>query len=157
MVTLIVNDGLVDSAVSTVTVTATAAPAPSLTLKSVPDSWGCFFSCSETVLTWPYSMSSSASASVTCMGSGCSSYYDVATFKLTASGQSFTITNLQASGSMTPWFSGLSNGQTIISGQTVTFKLQSPFTRGATVYQTYSFTVKETGQTFRYTVSLTTN
>jgi hypothetical protein len=126
-----------------------------LTLLSVPNS---FFGGSDTVLAFPYSVSSTVTASVTCVGSGCPTVYDVATFKLRASGQSYTITNLQATGSpITPLFSGLSNGQTIIDGQTVTFKLQSPFTDGATVSLTYSFTVLETGQTFRYTVLLKTN
>ena len=113
---------------------------------------------SDTLLAFPYSSSSAVSASVMCIGGGCSPVYDIATFKLRASGGSFTITNLQATGSpVTPLFDGLSNGQTIADGQTVTFKLQSPFTRGATASLTYSFTILETSQTFRYAVQLRTN
>lgn len=155
--TLTVNDGKVSSSAATVTLKAT--PLKSVSLLSVPDS---FFGGEDSLQPWPYSMVSSAQASVSCVGAGCATVYDVATFKLRASGQSFTIANLAAnnltSGSpITPLFSGLSDGQTITDGQTVTFKLQSPFTRGSTVNLNYSFTIKETGDAFNYTVQLKTN
>ena len=155
--TLIVSDGKVNSSAATVTLKAT--PLKSVSLLSVPDS---FFGGEDSLQPWPYSMTSSAQGSVNCIGTGCATAYDVATFKLRASGQSFTIANLTASnltsGSpIAPLFSGLSNGQTIADGQTVTFKLQSPFTKGSTVNLKYSFTIKETGDTFNYTVQLKTN
>ena len=155
--TLTVNDGKVSSSAATVTLTAT--PVKSVTLFSVPDS---FFGGEDKSQVWPFATSSSASASVTCVGAGCATVYDIATFKLKVSGQSFTIANLEAinltSGSpIAPLFSGLSNGQTITDGQTATFKLQSPFTKGSTVNLQYSFTIKETGDTFSYSVQLKTN
>ena len=154
--TLIVSDGRVNSAAATVSITAVAH---TLTLISVSDS---FFGSSDTAVAMPFSTTSSASASVQCVGSGCATVYDVDTFRLRASGQSYTITNLTAANltagsSVVPLFSGLSNGQTITDGSTVTFKLQSPFTRGSTVNLRYTFTVQETGATFGYTVQLRTN
>lgn len=134
---------------------ATMCAANSLSLFSVGDS---FFGNGDTPVSFPYSVSSTSSATVSCSGSGCPTVYDVATFKLRAAGRSYTIINLQATGAPgAPLFSGLANGQVIAEGQTVTFKLQSPFTRGATVLLTYAFTVQETGDTFRYQVQLRTN
>jgi hypothetical protein len=153
---LTVNDGRIDSKVATVSI---AAALPTLTLLRVSSS---FFGGSDTVVSMPFATSSSASASVQCVGNGCATVYDVDTFRLRATGQSYTITNLTATNltagsSVVPLFSGLSNGQTIADGSTVTFKLQSPFTRGSTVNLRYAFTVQETGATFGYTVQLRTN
>jgi len=126
-----------------------------LTLSSPPDS---FFGGADVTLSLPYAASASVNATVVCSGSGCATVYDVATFKLRATGRSFTVTNLRAaSSSVIPVFSGISNGQIIQDGQTVTFKLQSPFTRGATAFITYGFSVLETGQSFEYLVQLRTN
>ena len=153
---LTVNDGKVSSNVATVAITSAAN---SLTLVQPADT---FFGGSDTVLPMPYTASSSASGSVTCIGSSCATVYDVATYKLSAAGQSYTITNLQAinlttGAAITPLFSGLVNGQIIADGTTATFKLQSPFTRGATVNLKYSFTILETGNSFSYTIQLRTN
>lgn len=153
---LVVNDGKVSSSAATSNITTVA---PVLTLLSVSSG---FFGGSDTVVLMPFSTTSSASASIQCVGSGCATAYDVDTYRLRASGQSYTITNLRATNltggsSIVPLFSGLSNGQTIADGSTVTFKLQSPFTRGSTVNLRYAFTVQETGATFEYTVQLRTN
>ena len=152
--TLIVNDGKVNSASATVTITATTAA--SITLLEPADP---FFGGSDRVLSWPYS--STASTQNSCIGS-CAVVVDIATFKLQAVGQNYTIINLRAANntpgsSVTPLFSGLSNGQIITDGQTSTFKLQSPYTGGTTVSLNYTFTVQETGKTFSYTVQLRTN
>lgn len=157
--TVIVNDGKINSNAATVSVTASAANA--LILSSTPTS-SCFFNCTDVVLAMPYSMSSAASSSSICVGSSCPTVYTIDAFKLRASGQSYTITNLKATNtttgsSITPLFSGLSNGQIITDGQTVAFNLQSAFTRGSTVNLNYSFTVQETGATFSYTIQLQTN
>jgi len=156
--TLIVNDGQVNSSAPTVSITAAAH---SLTLSSTPTS-SCLFNCFDVVLPLPYSVASSASGSSTCIGSSCPTVYTIDAFKLRASGQSYTITNLKATNtttgsSITPLFSGLSNGQIITDGQTVAFNLQSAFTRGSIVNLNYSFTVQETGATFSYTIQLQTN
>lgn len=81
----------------------------------------------------------------------------VETYKLVATGASYTIINLEAvnltNGSgIEPSFNGLRNGQTINSGETLEFNLQSPFTRNRTVNLRYSFTIKETGDRFTYNV-----
>ncbi len=83
-------------------------------------------------------------------------------FQLRPTGQNFTITGLEASNTTpgstrAPLFTGLTNGQTIANGQTATFILQSPFTRGATVNLNYSFTVQETGATFNHSIQLRTD
>lgn len=156
--TLVVNDGKVNSSAPTVSITA--AP-HSLTLSSTPKST-CFFNCYDVALSLPYAMNSTASGNSTCIGNPCPTAYTVEAFKLRAAGKSYTITNLQAKNltngsAITPFFSGLTNGQTIADGQTVTFNLQSPFTGGSIVNLNYSFTVLETGATFNYTIQLQTN
>lgn len=153
---LTVNDGKTDSDVSTVLITATA---PTITLWTVADG---VFNPQDKEEIWPYLSGGMVSASVSCIGSGCATAYDLAKFKLQAIGQSFTIINLLATNrtsgsSLVPVFVGLAEGQVIASGQTVPFRLQSPFTGGKTVNLNYSFTVKETGQTFSFGVLLTTN
>jgi uncharacterized protein involved in type VI secretion and phage assembly len=154
---LTVNDGQVSSDTTTVSITAIT---PSLSLYEISDS---FFGGGETLQALPYSASANVSATVSCVGSGCTTYYKVGTFKLTASaGRSFTITNLTASnltaGSLiTPTFGNLTINQVIAAGQSVSFELRSPFTNGQTVNLRYSFTVQETGQTFSYSVGLRTN
>ena len=156
---LAVNDGKVNS--TTVTVSITASAPNKLALSRTPDS-SCFFNCVDTPLTLPYSTSAASSVSSTCIGSGCPTTYTIDSFKLQATGQSYTITNLQATNSTTgstviPLFSGLVNGQVIAAGQTVKFSLQTPFTRGSTVNLNFTFTVQETGQTFSYAVQIQTN
>lgn len=153
---LTVNDGKVNSTPATMTVTAAAT---TLTLLSPPDS---FFGGSEKVIGWPYSIAAISNGSSSCIGNGCPTDYTVATFMLRAAGKNYTIANLQAINStagsqLLPTFSGLSNGQIINDGQTVTFKLQTPFTGGNTVNLKYSFTIQETGNTFSYTIQLRTN
>ena len=154
---LTVNDGQVSSNTATVSITAIT---PNLSLYEITDS---LFGGGETLQALPYSGSANVSATVSCVGNGCATYYKVGTFKLTASaGRSFTITNLIASnltvGSLiTPNFGNLANNQVIAAGQSVSFELRSPFTNGQTVNLRYSFTVQETGQTFSYSVGLRTN
>ena len=156
--TLVVNDGKVNSSTAPVSITAAAH---SLTLSSTPQST-CLFNCYDVVLSLPYVTTSTASGNSTCIGTFCPTAYTVAAFKLRAAGQSYTITNLQArnltnGSAITPFFSGLTNGQTIADGQTVTFSIQSPFTGGSIVNLNYSFAVLETGATFNYTIQLQTN
>jgi hypothetical protein len=156
---LTVNDGKVNS--TTVTVSIAATTQNKLALSRTTDS-SCFFNCVDTPLTMPYSTSAASSVSSTCVGNGCPTTYTIDSFKLQATGQSYTITNLQATNSTTgsvlvPLFSGLVNGKVIAAGQTVTFSLQTPFTLGSTISLNYSFTVQETGQTFSYAVQIRTN
>ena len=88
----------------------------------------------------------------------------LATFKLVAFGAGYTVSNLSAtdpSGTVTPSFSGLTNGQTIASGNQAIFSLKSTSTHGASVNVSYSFTLTEavtlTTKTFSYTATLTSN
>jgi hypothetical protein len=140
-------------------ITAACSGAGTLTLASVPDG---FFGGAATVYSMPFSTQASASASVSCIGNGCPTAYDISSFSLSASGSNYTIvglaaTNLTPGSPVVPLFSGLVEGQTIANGQKVVFKLQSPFTRGATVNLRFGFTIQETGATFNYSVQLRTN
>lgn len=84
----------------------------------------------------------------------------IATYQLTADGSSFTITNLSSSdstGSVTPYFSGITEGQVIPSGQSTQFKLICPDTRSRWVDLKYYFKVAETGETFTYLVKTINN
>ncbi len=151
VLSLVVNDGKASSNISTVTVTVTT---PILML--VEES-----TFNPRLLHLPYSVSATSSANVTCVGN-CSNIYEVGSFSLTAIGQSFTIANLRATNgttgsSITPSFSGLSDGQVIAAGQKVSFKLLTPFTGGSSVKLTYFFSIKETSDVFSYIVQLTTN
>lgn len=137
----------------------TLANPTSIALRSAPDP---FFGGTGNSIAWPYSSTGSASASYNCIGNGCTANYDIASFQLVAAGKCYTITNLQAinlsSGSkIQPSFSGLTNGQVIEPGKTVSFKLQSPLTGGTTVIVKYDFTILETGDVFSYTLQLRTN
>jgi hypothetical protein len=155
---LVVNDGQLDSAVSTVTITVTA---PTLSLYSIQTSF--VGGTQESLQAWPFATSSSAQSNSTCSGSGCPTRHTVAQFKLAASaGRSYTVTNLSAvnlttGSAVVASFTGLSNGQVIAAGQSASFDLVSDFTRGATVQLRYQFTVLETGDTFQYDVNLKTN
>lgn len=156
VVSLVVNDGRVDSDPVTVTVTVST---PSLSLYSISD--GFFGPPTESLVSLPFAGSGSYSVNYTCVGSGCQTTYSIEKFKLVATGQNYTITNLVAENlsgsSIQPMFSGLTNNQVIASGQSVVFELRSPFTRGSIVNLRYRFTIKETGETFSATVTLQTN
>lgn len=150
--TLVVNDGIVDSAPVTVAITAVA---PTLSLYRVD-----IFS--NELLKLPYTSSASMQKSQTCTGSGCATTVTVDKFRFVANGGNFTIQNLTAvnltTGSrVAASFAGLQNGTVIANGQTVNFSLESEFTRGQSVNLRYEFTIKETGDKFSYTVELKTN
>jgi hypothetical protein len=146
--TLIVNDGTASSVPAAVTITAVA---PYIELSSVG-----FYG--DDILSLPYSQSA---VSTPTLVSGAAT---LASFKLTAFGANYTISNLSvtsSSGAVIPSFENLSNGLTITNGNQVSFSLKSSSTSGATVNVSYSFTITEavTGavKTFSYSASLTTN
>ena len=144
VISLVVNDGKSNSLPSTVTVTAAA---PYLQLSRV------WFNGSDD-LDMPFSQTSSRSVAVS---DPTVTTVTVDTFKLTATGASFTVSNLSPTGTVAPCFTNLSNGKTIAQGTPVAFSLVSPITNGTPVHLTYSFTITETGETFTYIVNLTTN
>lgn len=151
--TLIVNDGIVDSAPATVAITAVA---PTLSLYQT-DVFG-----REQLLKFPYSTSASMQKSQTCVGSGCATTVTIDSFRIAANGGNFTLQDVTArnltGGSMVnASFRGLTNGMVISSGQSVSFSLESGFTRGQNVNLRYDFTIKETGEKFTYAVDLRTN
>jgi hypothetical protein len=84
----------------------------------------------------------------------------VGTFKLSAAGDSFTISSLSAvdlNSHVVPYFQSLTDGQVIEPGTDVTFKLLSPLTGGSQSNLRFYFTIQETGETFTYNVTLQTN
>ena len=147
---LVVNDGKVNSTSKTVTVTAAD---PSLQLSQTDSFFG-----TTTNLSMPYSIISNSTQTITGIPAPTTATVD--TFKLTATGANFTVSSLSAidsTGRVIPFFVNLTNGQTITAGTPVSFTLVSPLTHGSTVNLTYQFTITETGRTFTYTVNLTTN
>lgn len=151
--TLIVNDGIVDSAPVTVAITAVA---PTLSLYQT-DPFG-----REQLSKFPYSASASMQKSQTCVGSGCATTVTIDSFRIAANGGNFTLQdvtarNLTSGSTVSASFRGLNNGMVISSGQSVSFSLESGFTRGQSVNLRYDFTVKETGEKFTYAVDLRTN
>lgn len=152
--TLVVNDGTVDSAPVTVAITAVA---PTLNLYQISS-----FSGQQELVKLPYTTSASSQISQICSGSGCSTTVTIDKFKLSANGGSFTIqdltaVNLTTGSSVAASFKGLNNGTVIANGQSVSFSLESGFTRNQSVNLRYGFTIKETGDKFSYTVELRTN
>ena len=149
---LVVNDGKVNSTISTVTITA-ADPTLQLSEKS-----SSYFDPVFTNVSMPYYMTSTSQMSVS--GIPAPTTVTISTFKLTATGGNFTVNNLSAIDStarIVPYFSNLSNGQTISTGSPLTFDLISPLTKNYTVSLTFTFTIAETGKTFSYSVNLRTN
>lgn len=154
--TVTVSNGTYSASATT---TVTVAAASKLELYSISDS---FFGGGATLMTWPYANSASVNASSTCVGSGCPTDYAVASFRLNATGASYTIVdvataNLTSGSAIHPTFGGLSEGTVVPAGQAVSFTVRSPFTHSSTVSLRYTFKVKETGQLFSYAVQLRTN
>lgn len=153
---LVVSDGKVSSMLVTVTI---SAKAPSLSLF---EESGPIFNPLVSAVAMPYSISGADTATINCVGNECATVFDIASFKLRATGQSFTITNLTSNSSMVgssmvPTFGGLTNGQIIADGTVVSFKLRSPIACNSVVTLNYFFTVLETGKTFGYTRTLRAN
>ena len=145
VVGLIVSDGTEDSVSATVSIEAVS---PTIRLYE-------FSFNGESETSWPYRSSGTVVASI--LGS---TTYTLDEFKLEAVGQNFTITNLVAtdfSSTVSPVFVNLTDGDVIIDGTEVIFKLVSPLTGGVQTNQSYKFEILETGDTFEYTRNLKTN
>ena len=152
VLSLVVNDGKVDSTMANVTITS-ANPTLQLSEKS-----SSYFDPVFTNVSMPYYMTSTSQMSAT--GIPAPTTVTIRTFNLTATGGNFTVTNLSAkdsTGRVVPYFSNLSNGQTISAGTPLTFSLISPLTKNYTVNLTYTFTIAETGKSFTYALNLKTN
>lgn len=146
VVGLIVNDGEVDSERDSVSIVATT-PEPRLRLFSKN------FRGEYTERSLPYN--SNGSAAIATTAANCT----VGEFRLRAEDGDFVITELSAvaaTGSFTVAFAGLSNGQIISDGSTVDFDLISS-NSGGTRNVEWTFTVEETGATFRVARSLNCN
>ena len=136
VVKLTVDDGELTSEPDTVSVTAVNSE-PGLRLYETDAAFG------DEELSWPYS--SSRRVTVFTEQSECT----LASFRLRAVGQSFTIANVSSTSFSTARvsFSGLEESQLISAGESLSFSLISSLTTG-TVTMDYSFEVVETGDTF---------
>lgn len=145
-----VSDGSLSSSSN---VNITVQSAPELVLSTTG-----FFG--DTVQKFPYNVASSSfNINSTCVGN-CAKGVSVEEFSLEAKGSNFTITNLKATSSNVNYpafFENLRNNQVIEKGEKLKFDLRVMHTRYNTVSLNYSFTVKETGQTFSYTANGSTN
>ena len=153
VVKLVVNDGERSSAEDSARITALE---PKLVMEFYDD-----FGITDP--TWkkrnlPYS--SSASTSQTCRGS-CSPF-ELDRFRLSATGQDYTVVNLQVTNlggsypsGLNPRFAGLSSPQIIADGTTNEFKLLVDYTPGSAQVE-FSFEIQETGDQFtvRYELDL---
>ena len=143
---LTVSDGAVESAPDTVSIVA-ATPEPKLRFFAKN------FRGEYDERSLPYNSSGSAVISTT--AANCT----VGEFRLRAEDGDFVITDLSAvatTGSFTVAFAGLSNDQTISDGSTVDFDLISSNSSGTRSVE-WTFTVQETGATFRVARSLNCN
>lgn len=148
--TLKVSDGSLSSSNN---VNINVQSAPKLVLSS-NDLWG------NNIYELPFSTNTSFNISSTCVGNGCSTGVSLADFALEAKESDFTIINLKAISNKAQYpafFENLNNNQVIQKGEKVAFKLKVNNTRNDRVNLNYSFTVKETGQTFSYTANGSTN
>ena len=146
VVDLTVSDGAVESAPDTVSIVA-ATPEPKLRLFAKN------FRGEYEERSLPYNSSGSATISTT--AANCT----VGEFRLSAEDGDFVITDLSAAattGSFTVAFAGLSNDQTISDGSTVDFDLISSNSSGTRSVE-WTFTVQETGATFRVARNLNCN
>lgn len=147
VVGLVVNDGDLSSERDSVSIVA-STPEPKLRFY-VYDSFDREFE--ERSL--PYNSSGSAAISTT--AANCT----VGQFRLSAEGGNFIITDVSATATPNDFevaFSGLSNNQTVSSGNTVDFDLISS-NSGGTKNVEWTFTVQETGATFRVARALNCN
>ena len=148
---LVVNDGFEDSVLDNVTIEA-IQPSVRLYKKSG------FFGPTFNETSFPYSSNGTVSASVS--GIPAPTTYSLATFKLLAEGQNFTIVNLVVTDStsqVVPFFTIISEGFELVENTEVEFELVSPLTRGATVILNFSFEIQETGDTFSSNYTFTSN
>lgn len=143
---LVVSDGEVESEPDAVSiVSATPDPKLRLFVKS--------FSGDYDEQSLPYN--SSGIASISTNAANCK----VEEFRLSAEDGDFVIAGLSAvaaTGNFTVAFSGLSNDQTISDGSTVDFDLISSNSSGSRNIE-WTFTVRETGATFRVARALNCN
>ena len=146
LISLIVNDGEVDSEADSVVVIA-EAESIKLFANDLFSGW------SERPM--PFSVLSNATGSVLGVN-----YFEISKYQLTAAGNDFVIRNLTATDAnsvVVPYFDGLRDGQVIADGTTVDFSLVSPLTGGAQSNLTFYFSIEGTNKTFNYSVLLQTN
>lgn len=146
-----VSDGSLSSSSN---VNITVQSAPELVL-SFDDAWG-----GNNIYKLPFSGSTSFNINSACVGQNCPIGVTLANFALEAKGSDFTIINLKETSNQPQYpsfFVGLNNNQVIQKGEKTAFELRVVRTNKNSVVLNYSFTVKETGETFSYTLNGYTN
>lgn len=146
-----VSDGSLSSSSN---VNITVLSVPQLILRST-------WFLEDTVEKFPYSLGlSSFNINSTCVGSNCAKGVSIKDYSLEAKGSDFTITNVSAysNSEMYPAFFGnLSNNQVIKNGEKLKFSTRVMHTNYNNVRVSYTFTVKETGDTFSFLANGSTN
>ncbi len=153
VLSLIVNDGLVNSASDNVQIDVLQ---PAVTLYQKQEDF--FGGGAFTSVSFPYSSASSVQVSVS--GIPTPTTYKLATFKLKAQGKNFTISNVSATdttANVMPYFSGISESLVITDGAEVQFNLICPLTKGATTNLSFSFKILETDQIFSSSYTFKSN
>jgi hypothetical protein len=151
VISLIANDGFEDGVADIITIDAIEA---SVKLFQESGPFGSTFN----EVSLPYASFGITNASVS--GIPAPTTYSLATFKLLAEGQNFTIINLLATDSssqVVPFFTVISEGYNLVNGTEVEFELVSPLTRGTTVTLDFSFEIQENGDVFSSSYTFTSN
>lgn len=150
VVSLVVNDGMVDSAADSVSIDAVEAEILLFRKSGSTDNY------------FPFPVGGTTGGNIerVITENPLPASVAVQTFRLQAIGSDYTVTALSAidqQGVVTPFFDGLEEG-VIAAGEEVTFSLSSPLTGGEVASLVFTFTIEETGQTFtaNYAFSTTT-
>lgn len=153
---LIVNDGQVDSLADTVTITAVEPLVDGLRLE-----------VNNSGSTWsdvkmPYISNGTIERTTTCVGT-CPTDVVLATYRVTAIGGDYTVSNVDASVlgtvglQLNPYINGLHTGQLIVEGQTVEFTLEVARVQVSGIDVQFAFDVVETGNRFEVNRKVTLN
>lgn len=153
---LIVNDGQVDSLADTVTITAVEPLVDGLRLEvnNSGSSWS--------DIKMPYISNGTIERTTTCVGT-CPTDVVLATYRVTAIGGDYTVSNVDASVlgtvglQLNPYINGLHTGQLIVEGQTVEFTLEVARVQVSGIDVQFAFDVVETGNRFEVNRKVTLN
>lgn len=153
---LVVNDGRLNSYPVTVTITAVEPLVDGLRLEvnNSGSSWS--------DIKMPYISNGTIERTTTCVGA-CPTDVVLATYRVTAIGGDYTVSNVDASVlgtvglQLNPHINGLHTGQLIVEGQTVEFTLEVARVQVSGIDVQFAFDVVETGNRFEVNRKVTLN
>ncbi|MCK0538661.1 PKD domain-containing protein [Alcanivorax quisquiliarum] len=157
VIQLVVNDGELNSDAATVKISAEDPPHLKLEFYQSsftgPDTWR--------ERSMPYRLNGNSSHSYRCVGNNCPTMFTLDTYRITAVGQDYSLTDVAAVvvGStglgLAPQINGLHNGQVIAEGSSVEFTLEVQRINVFQAILQFSFEVVETGARFEVNQTLT--